>query len=1573
MARNLTTNATVVITMNGKQANETMKKLEAESERLNKRLQQAKDSGDKISVAKLEKELAKVTSQLNMLRTSTVQVEEVLRNLDKAKPAELQRALRTLKDQLKGLERGSDLWNQHVANIRRVEQELSRVNAELRTQQTIIDRLNGWWNKFQTVIMGVIAAMTGVIAAGRGAVSEYAEIDESLADTRKFTSMSKDSVDELNNSFKAMSTRTARKELNSLAQEAGRLGKNTQEAVMGYVRAADVINVALSDLGSGATQDIAKLSNIFKIEDQYGTYDAMLKIGSVVNVLSQNCTASKPYLVEFANRLAGVGNQAHLSLQDIIGFGAVLDSNAQKVEASATAVSQVLTRMYIDPAKYAKVVKLNVQDFTKLLKEDANEALLQFLEALGKAGNMDIIAPMFKDMGENGARVITALSTLSKHIDEVRAQQIEANKAFEQGTSVLNEYNIFNNTAQAGLDKAKKAAQEIAVELGEKLYPVMKHILTTSGLMLRFLSTFVTFLLSHKKAIISVASAYAVYTVAVNYALLKTKAFHAIQVASAAVSKTWRNTLLSLSVMVNSFSGNTARAAAAQRALNAAQAANPAGILIAAFTALIALMVQFRTKADDFKKTMDEAAKSATSFADEVAKEKKNIDSLFGALDACKKGTEEYDKAKNAIISKYGVYLKGLIDEKGEIINLAAAYDRLTWAAEQSARARGIAKARESVDQSYLEDIGNLTEELRSELVKLKMPQRQLSSIMSQVSSFFGSGADFNSSQWKSIWSQIAGFTKDNTSAFSYTFSDRRSPLAILGSMREHTRQRNSRMESFDEMENRKFKYLPSQSISSLIDSLSEQIKSTPKERIELSLPVGSEEKAVEILTMISEGIGEKKAASLLKERKKTGSLSEIMSEAKAAAIGGAEFKFNGISPMKNAMTMDATISRGQAEMLLRYLLFEKNQRPEANTTDNTADPDLFSTYTPVNGKNNTDAAARREELKRKKEFKDALEAVKAQQIKADAELTASYANGEIEYIEYLTRKHDNEKKFFDGSIKVYKKFFAASKDLYLEDDKDYQALLSRKQEAELKFAATIIQEKRKKLEKESAMKQRELRLEFSKKPDTSLKDQLDLETDINEVKIDYLRRQRDLYTRASKEWLELNDKIFEVAQNLLDSSTEKLYSKVAEFHREYDKVSPAKKFRQEIEVLEILAKKAYITAQEYEKLKKAISIKYESQIPGADRPLSAGEIQDKRSREKKEREQKIDSAILEGLISKEEGDRRKNWLDSQDLDSILSSMKGVAGEWADLCIDMGKAWKDLFIGIANDADGGLGKVANAAQATFALLNAGFQMAAEFAEEESKIAQAEITKRYDHEIKLAQGNSYLVKKLEKEKEEKIAEEKNKASQKEYRMKIFSAVAQTASNAIAGYGAGLQAGFPMALWLAPMLAGLAVAQGAVQVALLTKQQQAAAASGYSEGGFTKPGEKEEVAGVVHAGEWVASQRLLKSPVTRPVIDWLERAQRTNTIGSLTPVDASRIVTSASGMRTNGEQPGQPQVIVREIPSDSSSDRLGDVVSRLAQRLDEPFVTVNTMTGDAGILRAQDEYRKYIANKNRLLRR
>ena len=116
-------------------------------------------------------------------------------------------------------------------------------------------------------IQVAIGAINGVRHVLQSAVADFAQMEEEMANTRKYTGMTAEQVGQLNDAFKQMDTRTSREQLNELAQEAGRLGKTSMEDVQGYVEAADIINVALVDLGEGATQTIAKLTNIFGVEE----------------------------------------------------------------------------------------------------------------------------------------------------------------------------------------------------------------------------------------------------------------------------------------------------------------------------------------------------------------------------------------------------------------------------------------------------------------------------------------------------------------------------------------------------------------------------------------------------------------------------------------------------------------------------------------------------------------------------------------------------------------------------------------------------------------------------------------------------------------------------------------------------------------------------------------------------------------------------------------------------------------------------------------------------------------------------------------------------------------------------------------------------------------------------------------------------------------------------------------------------------------------------------------------------------------------------------------------------------
>ena len=265
-------------------------------------------------------------------------------------------------------------------------------------------------------------------------------------------------------------------------------------------------------------------------------------------------------------------------------------------------------------------------------------------------------------------------------------------------------------------------------------------------------------------------------------------------------------------------------------------------------------------------------------------------------------------------------------------------------------------------------------------------------------------------------------------------------------------------------------------------------------------------------------------------------------------------------------------------------------------------------------------------------------------------------------------------------------------------------------------------------------------------------------------------------------------------------------------------------------------------------------------------------------------------------------------------------------------------------------------------------MSAVFSQLSSLMQAELEIQTAAINKRYDAEISRAEGNSYKVKKLEKQKEKEIAKTKQEANRKMFAMQVIQAVAQTATNALNAYGSA--AAVPVVGYiLAPIAAAMAVAAGAIQIAAIKKQQQASEAQGYAEGGFTPEGGKHEVAGVVHKGEWVASQALVNNPRTRPLLEALDYAQRTNTIGSIKMADVSKTITAPAVLAA--QSASTPQTVVNNTYNTApiaDNSTLEETLTRLNDRLNEPMGAIVTVAGDYGIERAKEEYNTLMKNKS-----
>ena len=1339
-----TTNASVNLTMNGEQPKKVLEELRTRAFNLENAIAKAAKAGNKTELTKLRKELKTTQRQIREMESATMQVEKVLKQLDKATPKELQRTLKTLEKQLNNLERGSEAWKKQTEYIKQVRAEIDKVNRELRNGESFWERFNRKMNDWQTTLAAGAAAVTGIVMAGRSAVNAFAEMDAEMANVRKFTGMTAEQVAMLNKEFMKIDTRTSREDLNKLAQEAGRLGKTSQEDVLGFVKAADQINVALDDLGDGATLTLSKLTNIFGDEARLGTERSLLAVGSVINELSQNCTASAPYLAQFSQRLAGVGAQAGMTIPQLMAFAAVLDSQGQAVEMSATALSKLIMDLFKETDKIAKATGLDLAEFQETLNRSTNEGLLMLLDRLKQLGGMDVLAPVFKDMGEEGARASAVISALAGNVDTVRKQQVEANKAFNEATSVTKEFNVQNTTAQAGLDKARKRLTELAVELGEKLAPVMKHVISSTTVLLKMMSAVIDFVAKYKGEIVVVTASIVAYNIAVNAAAIKTKVLAVAQGVAKVATVAWTAvTYLSASAMAL-FTGNVTRATIAFKAFSTTLKLSPLGIVVGAITAVVAGLALWISRTKELTIAQKQLNDIENKAKQDSAEELSMLKVLYEASQDQKRSIEERTNAIAQLQEKYPDYFGSLSTEAILAGNAASEYDRLTTSILNSARA----KARQQQMVANEQEILKLEQE-RDNKVNAALDDMTLNS---QDQGYYG-----NSRQAKLM--VLDDMSLEGKPEYLIT-------KRYIDQVRENYNGKISQYRSAN-------------------NSLSQQV-------------------ADDMVKGNNSGGGDSAKCP------KCGKLPCVC------------FKGD-VDDDKNKDRFNAEQEWKEREEALNRIAYAKGEK----------------SYEEYNKRINEIAVEYYKMLKGHKEA-TALEQVQF----------------EAQYYEALKKQaDDNTQLTLDKERESYNERLAEAKQFFVDGQyslETYNEAVARIEEEHLRNMVTLTKEGTKeRMNAEKALADFQYNMAVKKQQETK-KQQEAIQKSQEQLKKDYFG----------------------------DNAVERKNA--------------------------------------YESDLANLQIVYEAELKATE-----GNAQEKL---------RIDEAYEKAKLALK---KKYGFLAEEDNRNALERMNADFAEWLES--DGGKAVMQSFDTIMS----GMGAI--------------FSQVSSLVQAELEIQTAAINKRYDKEISLAEGNTYKVAQLEKQKEKEIAKAKNEANKKMFAMQVIQAVAQTATNAINAYGSA--AAIPVVGFvMAPIAAAMAVAAGALQIAAIKKQQQASEAQGYSKGGFTPAGAVDEEVGVVHAGEWVASQKLLANPVARPLINALDYAQRTNTIGSLRSADVSRSLANQSVVAQSA-----PTIVVEQ------NTEYASIMKKLAERLDEPFVTVNTITGDNGIKKAQDEYDKLMRNK------
>ena len=216
--------------------------------------------------------------------------------------------------------------------------------------------------------------------------------------------------------------------------------------------------------------------------------------------------------------------------------------------------------------------------------------------------------------------------------------------------------------------------------------------------------------------------------------------------------------------------------------LNGIIAASPWIIAATAATALAVGIYKLCSESDDAAKAQGRLNGIMATLNKEVATEYLTLDNLFTPLNKAREGTEEWQKAKNNIVAKYGGYLDKMGIEITNADTARKAYDKLSEAIINSARARAMESATAGASDVYTgkeaETIKNMRERLYGNKGSGdgKISSQEAGKAMGQIMLAVRSGKNIPKeardilSKLETVWTDPEGFAHRDNFVANYIY-----------------------------------------------------------------------------------------------------------------------------------------------------------------------------------------------------------------------------------------------------------------------------------------------------------------------------------------------------------------------------------------------------------------------------------------------------------------------------------------------------------------------------------------------------------------------------------------------------------------------------------------------------------------------------------------------------------------------------------------------------------------------------------------------------------------------------------
>lgn len=353
---------------------------------------------------------------------------------------------------------GSEAFKKYTAELTDINGRLDELRGKGTQAGISISSLADKFNKYQALAFSVIATLTGVVLSVQKIIDINGKLSDAQADVMKTTGMTKDEVDELTKSFGALETRTSRIDLLKIAEQGGRIGIAKAE-IGSFVQEMNKANVALGDSFTGGVEEVAnklgKLKFLFEETKNANIDTAYNAIGSAINELGANGVASEANITEFATRLGSLPNVLKPTIKEALALGAAFEESGIEAEVSARAYNIFMKQASTESAKFAKVMGISEQAVKDMINTNPLDFMMQFAEGM-KGMDATETARTLDFLGVNADGANKVIGAMGNNMSRFRDLIDISNNSFNDGSSLIEEYNVKNNNLAATLEKVGK-------------------------------------------------------------------------------------------------------------------------------------------------------------------------------------------------------------------------------------------------------------------------------------------------------------------------------------------------------------------------------------------------------------------------------------------------------------------------------------------------------------------------------------------------------------------------------------------------------------------------------------------------------------------------------------------------------------------------------------------------------------------------------------------------------------------------------------------------------------------------------------------------------------------------------------------------------------------------------------------------------------------------------------------------------------------------------------------------------------------------------------------------------------